>query len=118
MKLSDDRISATIKIEGAFNAEQLDDLIRRLALLRADMVPEIPGSLNADSDVLIEDGQSASLRLRQDGGFRLWMRHRGLGWLAWNMDARFARGMAEYIARRTTRGPSIDFIDEQTAKRH
>lgn len=41
-----------------------------------------------------------------------------IGWLAWNMDARFARGMADYIVRRTDGGPSVDLIDEQTANRH
>lgn len=113
-----DRIASSAS---ALGAAELDTLIRRLALMRADLTPAVPatrGGLADTQDVLIENGQGMTIALRTNGDFRLWLRHRGLGWLAWEIDARTARGMADYIVNRTVSGPDIDLIGDHGTQPH
>ena len=120
MKLSADCTSVQLDIHENLDANQLDTLLRQLALLRADMTPSVPLSreslAEANSNVLIEDLPGLTIAARQDGGFRLWMRHRGYGWLAYQIDNRTAVGINDYLTPRVR--PEIDLVSDSSSHRH
>ncbi len=121
MNLSADRTLLQLQIDSSLDAHAVDALIRDLALARAEMIPSIPtrrDEMLQTGSVLIENGQGINIAQRRDGGFRLWLRHRGLGWLGWEIDDRFARGIADFISHRTGKTEALDLIDESKAKRH
>lgn len=119
MKINSDCTSATLSVTGDFNAAQLDQLLRDLAMLRADLLPEVPAhrdGISQDTPVLVEDKPGLNIAARQDGGFRLWLRHRGYGWLAYQVDNQTAVGVAGYINSRA--GPAIDLVSDQSSHTH
>lgn len=119
MKINEAKTHATIKIDGDLSTQQLEQLMRDLALLRAQMQPEVPATLqalNVDTNVLIEDQPALNIALRQIGGFRLWLRHKGYGWLAYQIDERTAAGVYAYLATRL--GPSVNLISDGSGQRH
>ena len=122
MKTADDGKTIRLEINSTLNAQQLDTLIHELALARSGMTPAVPTSrdtaIKDGSLATIEDGQSAVIARRRTGGFRLWLRHRGFGWLAWEVDDRFARGMADYITANTSAAEDINLIPDDPAHRH
>lgn len=109
MKLSDDKTLASLNITGDLDASGLDALLRKLALLRADMTPPVPNTqkelLEQDANVLIEDKPALVIAARSGGGYRIWMRHRGFGWLAYQIDDRTAASMASFIGKRIQADP-------------
>lgn len=120
MKLNADKTLANLDIKGEMDAAGLDSLLRKLSLLRADMTPEVPGSrgdLNDEAGVLIEDKPALVIAARRDGGFRLWLRHRGFGWLAYQIDNRNAVSMANYINSRGA-PEAVNLIQDEDTKRH
>lgn len=113
MKLNDDKNTASVQIDAQLDAKELDALIRKLALLRAAMTPSVSSHRSTEvleAGTLVEEAQNSTISLRREGGFRLWLRHRGLGWLGWNMDERTARSMADFITARTSQVQGLDFI--------
>ena len=122
MKTTADGKTIRLNINATMNAAQLDTLLHELALARAGMTPAVPASRDAAIKdgglVTIEDGQSAVIARRREGGFRLWLRHRGFGWLAWEIEDRFARGMADYITANTAATEDINLVQNDHAQRH
>lgn len=117
MKISDDSKTICLDIHASLDANQLDALLQELAMLRAEMTPAVPRSKQAadqnGSPVSVENGQGAVIARRRDGGFRLWLRHRGFGWLAWEIDDRFARGLANYIVANTVEDEAVNLFSDQ-----
>lgn len=121
MQLTDDKTVASLEITGTFDAVQLEALMRQLALLRAQMEPAVPGKraeLGDDGAVLVEDKPTLHIGLRRQGGFRLWLRHRGYGWLAYQLDERSATGMAAFVLERSGASEVVDFIAGNDGNRH
>lgn len=122
MKTADDGKTIRLDINTTMNTAQLDSLIHELALARSKMTPAVPTNRDAaikdGSLATIEDGQSAVIARRRDGGFRLWLRHRGFGWLAWEVDDRFARGVADYITANTVATEDINLVQNDITQRH
>jgi hypothetical protein len=120
MKLSEDCASVQLDINGKFSAAQLDTLLRKLALLRAEMTPAVPMNRaeleETNSNVLVEDMPGLSIAARQSGGFRLWMRHRGYGWLAYQIDDRSAAGISSYLSTRIR--PEVNLINNEGGISH
>lgn len=121
MKLNKDGLSVELDINGMHDARQLDDLLRKLALLRSQMLPPVPQTVGdleqADASVLVEDMPGLVIAARQSGGFRLWVRHRGFGWMAYQIDERSAVGMAAYISQRTA-GESVNLVKHEEPNKH
>lgn len=119
MKLTDDKRTVELDIRGAYTAQQLESLLQKLALLRADMAPQVPHTrAQVDADVLVEDKPGLVIAQRRDGGFRLWLRHRGYGWLTYQIDDRSAAGAANFIRSKTAGVEAIDFVGNGNAHRH
>jgi len=120
MKLSADASSVHLDIHEDLDATQLDALLRKLALMRADMTPSVPLSreelAETNGDVLIEDKPGLNIAARQDGGFRIWMRHRGYGWLAYQIDNLTAVGINSYLTTRVR--PEINLVRDNDSSRH
>ena len=119
MKINSERTRAALSITGEFSAAQLDQLLRDLALLRADLLPAVPEQLagiGEETLVLVEDKPGLNIAARRGGGFRLWLRHRGYGWLAYQLDDQTAVGVASYISSRA--GPGIDLVGDQVGHTH
>lgn len=122
MKTAADNKTIRLDINADMDASDLDALLHKLALERANMTPAIPNSKDAaikdDSLATIEDGQSAVIARRRNGGFRLWLRHSGFGWLTWGIDDRFASGIANYIAVNVVEAEKINLITHQSGHTH
>lgn len=92
MKLSPDGRYAHVKLRGALDAAQLDELIAVLADLRSGMHPPVPFDLPEPGSpaskvaaVAVQREPFTQVRLLKDGGLRLWLRSGGLGWLAFDL---------------------------------
>lgn len=119
MKISQDGTSTRLDINEEFTAEQLDTLLRKLALTRAAMTPAVPASreeLDTEQNVLVEDKPALSISALQDGGFRLWMRHRGFGWLAYQIDNLTAAGISSYLSTRVR--PAVNLVSSEHTQTH
>ena len=119
MKIETDGTQATLEINATLTATELDNLLRKLALLRSEMSPEVPHTRTEDPDmtVLIEDMPASVIKARKDGGFRLWLRHRGYGWLAYQIDNRGALAIGGYIAANAL-PEAINLVQHQQPHRH
>jgi hypothetical protein len=96
-------------------AEEIEDLIRTLALKRATMKPEVPNSPDwllqeGDKHVLIEDSPALSIRARAHGGYRIWIRNRGIGWLAFEIDDQTGATLRDFLRKHSGEGPPVDFV--------
>lgn len=104
------------------SAEQIEELIRRLILVRSGMHPAVPKKLPTEASpemqVLIEDQPDLSIAARSGGGFRLWVRHSGIGWLGFQLDGKTAAGMARFITNHTGGIEPIDLINHSGGQRH
>jgi hypothetical protein len=71
----------------------------------------------ADATVLIEDKPGLVIAARQGGGFRMWLRHRGLGWTGYQIDDQTASGLANFIGHRAE-ADAINLIRDQVGHTH
>ena len=121
MKLNSSKTALQIAINGTYSAQEVDGLLRQLALLRADMAPEVPMTqkeLDETAHVLMEDKPGLRIAELRQGGFRLWLRHRGYGWLAYQIDARTAAGAAKFIHGKTSGVEALDLIGHGDGHKH
>jgi len=123
MNLSDDKRTLHLDISGPHTAGQLDSLIRSLALQRAAMEPAVAASRTdiaamADDALLIEKEPSLSMAALRGGGFRLWVRNRGLGWLAYEINTQVARSIYNLIGRHTSGVEGVDLFGKGDGKTH
>ena len=85
MNISNDKTRLSINLTGTHTALQIEELMRTLAEARAAMTPAVAATradLADTAELLIEDNAALTIALRTNGGFRLWLRNRGYGWLA------------------------------------
>lgn len=113
MKISDDKKAATISINGAFSATQVETLIADLSVLRANILPPVPFEPPKPTDpsgeslnVSAQDDPYLQARLLHDGRIRLWIRNHGLGWLVFNLPVEQARGLRDYLNANLPETPS------------
>ncbi len=115
MELSTDRNTVRLQIEGSHNAAQVESLIRTLALMRADMLPGVPADKDQQdkggANAIVEKQTTLTMVALRGGGFRLWLRNRGLGWLAYEIDERAATSMRNLITKHTAVRETADFAD-------
>lgn len=103
MKVSDDKQTAAVDVQGTYCAAELEKLIADLSALRAEMSPSIPmappttnkredpAATRAGGDPCVQ------VAVMRDGMTRFWVRHAGLGWFAFNLPVDRARLLAQYI---------------------
>lgn len=122
MKLNDDKTRIRLEIDKELDAAALDQLLRDLAELRAEMLPAVVQNRNdldaATASVLVEDKPGLVMARLAGGGFRLWLRHRGFGWLAYQIDAVSASGIKDYLNARLAGIPETDFVSNQGPNLH
>lgn len=113
----------TIKIDAALDARELDKLITQLAEARAQMEPAVsktrpePKDLDTDTPVTLEEEPAIrAVRLR-DGRCRLWLRHSGYGWMAFNIPMTDAHALRDWFTANLDAGTSHLF-SQQHGKKH
>src|SRR4051812_28537611 len=115
MQLSEDKTRASLDLEGAYSARELEDLILQLSALRSAMEPPIPPTPPAANDS--EDAAASRARgdpcvqvaVMRGGLTRFWVRHAGLGWFAFNLPVERANLLATYILETTNpNGRGVD----------
>lgn len=119
MKISHNGASARLDINEELTTEQLDALLRKLALTRAAMTPAVPAireELDIEQNVLVEDKPALSISALQNGGFRLWMRHRGFNWLAYQIDNLTAAAINDYLSTRVR--PAVNLVSNEHTHKH
>ncbi|HZH42768.1 MAG TPA: hypothetical protein VEY50_01600 [Lysobacter sp.] len=95
-----------ITLLGEFTADEIESLIRKLAVTRAGMdppVPDTPPTAQTPGEVLVHEDASFSLGELDDGGVRVWLRSDGAGWLAFTLTKSDIDGIVAYIRRRLER---------------
>jgi hypothetical protein len=98
-----------INLTGSFTAADIEEIIRALAGHRATMAPPVPrsrkGAALLDMQVTLIEPESVELTAIASGGARIWLRHAGLGWIAFELD----RAQLEWLA---------NLITQQAGDRH
>ena len=103
MRVSKDKLVATVEIHGEYRADEMERLIGELSALRAKMLPEVPlapgmegreedpGAARAGGDPCVQ------VAVMRDGMTRFFVRHAGIGWFGFNLPVERARTLAQYI---------------------
>ena len=103
MRVSEDKLSARIEVQGTYCAEEIEGLIGKLSALRAQMLPGVPmapGDGSRECDPAAERARGdpcVQVAVMRDGLTRFWVRHEGLGWFGFNLPVERARTLAQYI---------------------
>jgi hypothetical protein len=106
-KLNEQRTEVVIAIEDtklAYSAEQLEDVIRELAKIRAQMVPEVPQGINQnhlyhiESFRLIHQPESEGKAPLDVGAFLLGLSP-GLGWFQLFLSADSCNNIYDWLSR-------------------
>lgn len=102
MNLSEDNAVATLDIQGAYRADEMERLIQELSRLRASMsppVPMAPGCEPREDPAAARAGGDPCVQVAvmRDGMTRFWVRHEGMGWFGFNLPVDRARTLAQYI---------------------
>lgn len=88
---------ATVALNGEFSALELEEIIADLAQVRAGMQPAVPSKPDPDRNVPVQERTLFSIRNILGGGARIWLRNEGFGWLAFELSAEEAVGLAEFL---------------------
>lgn len=88
MKLNADNTIATLEINTQLDAPRVEELIRALAMLRAQMAPGVPTYPGENTPTLSHDGPALLMdNPLADGSVLLRLGSRGLGWTSWRLPA-------------------------------
>ena len=85
------RVELTIgtqRVETMISAAELDDVIARLAAIRATMRPEVPVAMPTRVSPVVEGGRITLTTSPAEPFFGLVVRHPGFGWLHFSSSAR------------------------------
>jgi hypothetical protein len=103
MRVSGDKLIATVEIHGEYRAGEMERLIEELSAMRARMLPEVPLSPGAEG----REGDPGAARaagdpcvqvaVMRDGMTRFFVRHAGIGWFGFNLPVERARTLAQHI---------------------
>lgn len=103
MRISEDKLSATVDVRGTYRADEIEGLIEELSALRAHMLPAVPmapgdGNPEREPAAARAGGDPrVQVAVMRDGLTRFWVRHEGLGWFGFNLPVERARTLAQYI---------------------
>ena len=113
--MSDDRSCVAIRLDARLSAQELQDVIASLGEIRANMRPPVPKdpqqAAACGDNAIVQADPHFVIALRAEGGFRLWLRNAGIGWIALEIPEAKARALADYIAGRT--GPSRNLSSDE-----
>lgn len=88
MKLNTERTRAQLEINTELDAAGVEDLIRALAVLRAQMAPGVPAYPAANTPTLSHDGPALLMDTPlPDGSVVLRLGSKALGWTSWRLPA-------------------------------
>ena len=114
MKLEGNEKSCAVHVAANLDAAGMDDLISRLAELRAGMAPAVPMALPnsksvaaTNTPVSLEDEPAISAKLMSDGRPRLFFRNKGFGWLAFDLAKTDAAVVRDWLTANLDDGPSL-----------
>ena len=116
MHLTSDKRLAQLEINGAYDAAQLEILIRELSEVRAAMEPPIPKAPPARSDgedaaaIRAQGDPVVQVAVLRDGHTRFWVRHNGLGWFGFNLPVERASMLANVILDLTSHREAGDSL--------
>lgn len=103
MRVSEDKLSANVELQGSYCADEIEGLIAKLSELRSQMLPAVPmapGDGNREGDPAIARAGGdpcVQVAVMRDGLTRFWVRHEGLGWFGFNLPVERAKTLAQYI---------------------
>ncbi len=102
MKLNADGTKAALTINAELTADQVEQLIRALAMLRAQMTPAVPDKPSdapeGNVPTLTQDSPSLLMsNLASDGTATLRLRNVGLGWTSWRLYPDQLAGLREVL---------------------
>ncbi len=117
MELNPDKTLLTVAISSTLDVQGVEELIRQLAIRREQMSPAVPRTRAIDGDgALFGNDPELTVASTADGAFRLWIRHAGIGWMAFSYSAKRAIGLAQFILDRA-KSQEADFIAKQMRDR-
>jgi len=114
---------ATVKVTEELDANGVEQLIVKLAMLRSEMTPPVPmkppSEPDGDRHILAANDSELMVALQASGRFRIWMRNIGIGWCGYSVPASTAVAMARFVLSRAAPGdPALDLIGNSDGKRH
>lgn len=113
--ISTDRTRVTIRLDATLSAQELQDVIAGLGEVRANMAPPVATNpiqaAERGDNAIVQADPHFVIALRAEGGFRLWLRNAGLGWIALEIPEAKARALADYIVGRSR--PSRNLSSEE-----
>lgn len=111
MQLNDDRSQATLSINQTLSAAEVENLIRELAALRAQMTPEVrqapQESDNGHAPVMMQSEPTLAFEHpARDPHVTMYLRSTGLGWTAWRLHPDTQKALAQFFYSRLPRSAS------------
>jgi hypothetical protein len=116
---------AEININGTYTAEQIETLIVKLGTLREQMTPAVtpllPDFNNAadTTSISVQNDFTYVCRELKNGDIRLWLRHTGFGWFAFNLLRIKAIALRDHLAVTTNNDAgTVNLITQDLTSRH
>ncbi|WP_430233243.1 hypothetical protein [Nitrosomonas communis] len=118
MKISEDKKSISLSLNGTLSAHELTTLIAELAVVRANMLPEVPKTppVKSDGSMSVQDDPRLVIVKLKDGKIRFGFRNAGLGWLVFNIPSKKACSIRDYLIANTQPSASDLFINNNRDK--
>ena len=89
MKLNADGTKAALTNNAELTADQVEQLIRALAMLRAQMTPAVPSRPGDNTPTMTHEGPGLVMdNPLPDGSVTMRLCSTGLGWTSWRLPAR------------------------------
>lgn len=113
----------TIKIDETLDAYGMDTLMVQLAEARAQMEPGVsktkpePKDLDIDTPLTMEEEPAIRANRLRDGRCRLWLRHSGFGWMAFNIPMADAYVLRDWFTANLDAGRS-DLFGQGNGSKH
>ncbi|SFN25943.1 hypothetical protein [Nitrosomonas communis] len=115
MKLSDGKKSVSLSINETLSASELTTLIAELAVIRANMLPEVsikPPINSDDGTASMQDDPRLVISRLKDNRIRFWLRNAGLSWLIFDIPSNQASSIRDYLVANIQTGTSDLFRDD------
>ena len=110
MQLTKDKRTAKIELKADLTTVGLEKLMADLAVLRANMLPQVPRTGDSDAQPYthsFQDDPDVTIQLlRPSLGFRIGLRTQGFGWLAFDIPQDRAIAMRDYFIANTPDVPN------------
>lgn len=118
MKISEGKKSVSLSINETLSAHELTTLIAELAVVRANMLPEVPKipPVKSEEGMSVQDDPQLVIVKLKDGRIRFGFRNTGLGWLVFNIPSKKACSIRDYLIANTQPGVSDLFINDNGDK--